>query len=199
MGDDHATIAAEHDGALILRLSTAAARAFVAAIALGHSAVFLVDFFQERALVIEGLQVQATGEVHLTLVLDRVPRLGVVLYEGATVPVILGGVGHVSPHPIEYGDVLQGQGVGHVESLVVSQRRTEVSDALLDGVFPNLIVGSVELLIHLHVWFFNAGVGASGEVYVQVGERAPADAKGAIPVEAAAEGDGQGVYGRGIV
>ena len=145
------------------------------------------------------MHVQAAGEVHLALVLDRVARLGVVVYEGAAVPVVLGGVGHVSSHPIEYGDVLQGQGVGDVEGLVVSQRCTEVSDAFFDGVFPELIVGSVELLIHLHVWFFDACVGASGEVYVEVGEWAPAYAKGAIPVEAAAEGDGQGVYGCGIV
>ena len=179
---DRATVRAEPDGGLIILLHATSA-APLAALRIGQSAVFLVHGLEERTLVVKALQVEAGGIIHLALVLDRVTGLGGLVNARAALPVVLRIVGHVSCHPVEHRDVLQGQAVGDVQGLVVELGRAKVGDAALDGVLPELIVRAVELLVDLHVRLLDAGVSSGGEIGGEVRQGAPSDAEAAIPGE----------------
>ncbi|OAV73380.1 hypothetical protein Barb6_00310 [Bacteroidales bacterium Barb6] len=152
---------------------------------------FLVYFLEKLAFVVEALEVEVAVEGDLALVLDDVAylQLGV---GGccSTIPIVGRGVVYGGGCPVQHRDELQGEGKVYLQALVVVHWRTQLADALHDGVFPHLILVGVQLFVHLHVRLFNAGVGAGLEGGVQIVSEVPADAESTIPEEVLTERDG---------
>ena len=193
MLDDNIAVGTENDVLLDFTLSATALLFLLTRIpgrVASGSVELLVNSFQIRILIVQRLEVQGSLSVELALILHGIADLDVAVDFRTPIPVVRSVVSSGTVHPIQDRDMLKGKIPSDIELLVIFQRSTEVSNALLDGILPNLVLVWIQFLINLDMRLLNTCVRPGSELHTEVVREVPAQAESPIPIELLAERNG---------
>ena len=119
-------------------------------------------------MVVECLQIERAVDVQVAAVRDGVSQRRAVLERCTTQPRVGGIVRSIALHPVEDGQLVDGQLIAGGERLTVVQRSAQVLDAVPDGVFPCRIAVGIEVFVDGGVGLFHLGMSGRLEIHVQV-------------------------------
>ena len=144
---------------------------------------------QELPLLVEGVEVQTTIDVHSSLGAGGVTQEGTVFEFCTTCPVIVGGIGAISGDPVKNRDLVDWHLVGTIEGAAIGQRTSEGGEAALHGVFPHRILVWIEVLVDNHMWLFNLCMGGGVPRHLECLEDVPLDRQITVPQDLVGEDD----------
>ena len=134
-------------------------------------------------MVVECLQVEGAVDGEVAVAVDGVAVADAFFRLRTFHPGIAGGIGGVAVDPVEDGQFVQRQLVAGGDLLLIVERRTEVLDALPDGVLPGGIPVGIEVLVHRRIGLLDLCTGARLETEVQVLGEVPAQGEVTVPEE----------------
>ena len=148
-----------------------------------HPLVALIRFLQGRHMVIERHQIEGAVKSKLTVAGHGVPQTGAILQFGAAHPRIAPGIGGIGIHPVKDGQLIEWQLIRSRYLLLVVERRTPVTDALLHRVFPSHILVGIQVFIDGGVRFLYLCPCGRLETEMQVLGEIPAQREVTVPQE----------------
>ena len=134
-------------------------------------------------MIVERLHVDGTVNIEVTATVDGVAERSTVFEFRTSHPRIVRGERSIAVEPVEDWQFVQRQLIGSRYLLLVVERRTEVTDALLHRVLPSLITIRIKVLVDRRARLLDLGMGGTLEVEVQVLREVPAQGEVSVPEE----------------